>query len=71
MPSMMLARFVTRRRVSLSFARAPSNPVITPCSTPNNRNATAIDRMVNTVRIGLRHNPDHSSGRYFTLRRRP
>ena len=63
--SKRLARFVTRSRVSLSFASAPSKPAITPCRTPNSRNATAIDNTVSTVRIGLRHKPAHSSGRYF------
>src|SRR5262245_57579099 len=40
---------------------------MTPCRTPNSRNATVIDRIVSTVRIGLRQSPAHSSGRYFTL----
>jgi hypothetical protein len=63
--SRMLARFITRRRVSLIFDSAPSNPAMTPLEMPNNRNATAIDKTVNTVRIGLRRRPAQSRGRYF------
>ena len=41
----------------------PSEPAITPLRMPNNRNATAIDRTVSTVRIGLRQSRPEQ--RYF------
>ena len=65
--SRMFARFITRSRVSLIFDAAYSKPEITPFNTPNSRKATAIDRTVRTVRIGLRHRPAHSSGKYFIV----
>src|SRR5215471_20149005 len=64
-PSTMLYLFEVNKRSTFISAKTPSKPRLTPCKSPNRRNATTTDSMVRIVRVFLRHNPAQTSMKYF------
>ncbi len=59
------ARLETRSRLTFIRSKTELSPELTPCSTPNRKNAVTTDSSVSVVRTGRRHRPAQMRGKYF------